>query len=150
MKPLQTTSSQVKAVVELFIYAQGAEASSSLGIVLGNFGLNLSQFCTDFNRYSQDLPNYFLLKVRIMVFENRTFAYTVSLASLGYYLRLLAEEETRVRRRRHLLVDEKEWVISFSDFFTLFRLKFPHRAWRKSFTQSFSVVQSCQMSVRLP
>ena len=93
MKALAQSIVNAKAVVDLFIYAQGAEVTSSLGIILGNFGLNTSQFCIEFNKFTQELEPFFYLKVRIVVFENRTFAFSVSLASLGYYLRFLSYEK---------------------------------------------------------
>lgn len=148
MKAGLNTVSNAKAVVDLFIYAQGAEASSSLGIVLGNFGLNMSQFCTDFNKFTQALPTYFLLKVRIVIFENRTFGYSVILASLGYYLRLLSEEVNLTRFVRRQKIISTISVISLDDFFVLFRLKFPYKALPNILPIAMGVLANCHIKLK--
>lgn len=124
MKSLQSLNVAAKAVVELFLFANSSESSSILGIVLGNFGLNLNNFCNDFNSYTKDLPSYFLLKVRIVVFENRTFSYSCVLASIGYFLRLLSSEVEMEILHNRRLVRKSIQVINILDLLGLFRLKF--------------------------
>lgn len=79
--------------LELYIRANGAESGPPLGTTLGNIGVNTVKFCKEFNDYTQDLPNYFLLKVNITVNENRTFTFNVSLPSIGFLISLLKKEE---------------------------------------------------------
>lgn len=145
MSSLKLSLVNAKAVVELFISAQGAEASSSLGIILGNFGLNMNQFCSEFNQYTQDLPSYFSLKVRIVVFENRTFAFSVSLASLGYYWRLLAYEKFIKKASRIGLTEVKISVLSLNDFFAILKLKFPRSSLENNFFIYQGVLKSCAL-----
>lgn len=126
MKSVQNLNLTSKSVVDLFIYAHSAESSSILGIVLGNFGLNMNNFCTDFNNYTKDLPPYFLLKVRIIVFENRTFAFSISLANVGYYLKLLSFEKDQQIYQRGRSIKVTLNCLYLRDFLGVFRLKFPH------------------------
>lgn len=79
--------------LELYIRANGAESGPPLGTTLGNIGVNTIKFCKEFNDYTQDLPNYFLLKVNITVNENRSFIFSVSLPSIGFLISLLKKEE---------------------------------------------------------
>lgn len=79
--------------LELYIRANGAESGPPLGTTLGNIGVNTIKFCKEFNEYTQDLPNYFLLKVNITVNENRSFIFSVSLPSIGFLIYLLKKEE---------------------------------------------------------
>lgn len=66
-----------------------AESGPPLGTVLGNLGINAVKFCNDFNAFTQELPNYFLLKVVILIFEDKSYSFSVSLPSVGFFLRLL-------------------------------------------------------------
>lgn len=149
MKPLQNLNLTSKSVVDLFIYAHSADSSSILGIVLGNFGLNMNNFCTEFNNYTKDLPTYFLLKVRIVVFENRTFAFSISLANVGYYLKLLSFERDLQVSQRGRWVKITQNCLYFNDFFGVFRLKFPQWSVDHSFSLFFSVLNSCNLKLVL-
>jgi large subunit ribosomal protein L11 len=79
--------------LELYIKANGAESGPPLGTTLGNIGVNTIKFCKEFNDYTQDLPNYFLLKVNITVNENKSFIFSISLPSIGFLIYLLKKEE---------------------------------------------------------
>src|SRR5690606_29748666 len=60
--------------------------------ILGNIGLNAVKFCKDFNDFTKDLPEYFLLKTIITVFEDRSFKIAVCLPSTGSIISLLKFE----------------------------------------------------------
>lgn len=149
MKQVQNVNLAYKAVVDLFIYAHSAESSSILGIVLGNFGLNLNNFSTEFNTYTKDLASYFLLKVRIVVFENRTFSFSCTLASLAYFLKLLALEKERQFIRQGRSNNVVLQGINLIDAIILFRLKFPYQALNKSFPILVSVINSANLKLFL-
>jgi len=85
-----------EVIIKLTIYirANGAESGPPLGTTLGNIGVNTIKFCKEFNEFTQDLPNYFLLKVNIVVNENRSFDFTTELPSVGFFISLLKKEET--------------------------------------------------------
>jgi len=83
-----------KYLKQLFIRARSADPSPPLGTVLGNLGVNTVSFCTAFNLFTNNLPEYFLLKVKISIFENRSFTFVISLPTVGYLLSLLKYETT--------------------------------------------------------
>lgn len=83
----------IKHKKSLYIKAQGADPSPPLGTILGNIGVNTVNFCNVFNTYTNTLPNYFLLKVNINIFDNRTFIFTTSLPTLGFICNLLKFEK---------------------------------------------------------
>jgi len=55
----------------LYIKAGQAESGPPLGTILGNIGVQTVKFCKEFNEFSKDLPLYFLLKVKIIISENK-------------------------------------------------------------------------------
>jgi ribosomal protein L11 len=147
MKAIQKVNLSYKAVVDLFLFAHSAEASSILGIVLGNLGLNLNNFCTEFNLYTKDLSDYFLLRVRIIVFENRNFSFSCTLASLGYFLKLLSmDRELKVINKRHTNKGVLN-IVSLQDAMVIFRLKFPNLSLKNNFSMLTSVINSCNLKL---
>ena len=82
-----------KYKININIRANGAEPIPPLGTVLGNIGVNSLNFCKEFNEFTQDLPNYFVLKVEILVLENKSYTFKTKLPSLGFIIYLLKKEE---------------------------------------------------------
>jgi large subunit ribosomal protein L11 len=79
----------VKYFIELFIRVNKAESGPPLGTVLGNLGLNSVKFCKEFNEFTKDLPYYFVIKTRVLVYENRTYSFFISEPSTSYLLNCL-------------------------------------------------------------
>jgi large subunit ribosomal protein L11 len=83
----------IKFKIITYIRANSAEPGPPLGTSLGNIGINALKFCKEFNEFTQDLPNYFLIKVEINVFENKSYTFVIWLPSIGYFLSILQKEE---------------------------------------------------------
>lgn len=60
-----------------------------MGTILGNLGVNTVSFCNNFNIYTKALPAYFVLKVVIYIYENKSIDFNVFLPSTGFLLNLL-------------------------------------------------------------
>src|SRR5450432_3627835 len=75
--------------VTIFLRAKMAESGPPLGTILGNLGINTIKFCKEFNDFTLDLPNYFKLRVSIIVFENKTFSFSIRISTVGFILSLL-------------------------------------------------------------
>lgn len=73
----------------LRLRSQCADPAPPLGTVLGNLGVNTVNFCTQFNNYTKDLPNYFILNTFIDIKSSRSFTFKVSLPSASNILNLL-------------------------------------------------------------
>lgn len=93
-----------KHLKKIFIFATKADPSPPLGTILGNIGVNTSAFCKEFNDFTKNLPDYFLLKVYIYVFDNRTFKFFVKFPSTGSIINLIKVE-------KKILVDKSEKVV---------------------------------------
>jgi len=94
MRELLRVNTLLRHVIDVYLRSVSADAGPPLGTVLGNLGVNTSKFCKDFNEYTKSLPSYFLVRVRIFIYENRTFSFVVSLPSLTYLLSILKFQKT--------------------------------------------------------
>lgn len=124
MRSLSISELSARYVIDLFIRSSMAESGPPIGTVLGNLGVNSAKFCKEFNDFTKQLPFYFVLKVRILVFENRTFSFFVSLPSTSFILNSLRAEKLfdvwhydRTHKRLSLCV-------LVGDVISLTRLKF--------------------------
>jgi ribosomal protein L11 len=105
----------VKAKICLFIRSQNAEIGPPLGTVLGNLGVNATKFTKDFNEFTKDLPNYFLLKVHIFILEDRSFTFSIFLPTSSYILTFI----------KNLKQGNKQFCISLRNIIQLALFKFP-------------------------
>jgi len=83
---------QIIHTICIFIRSQQAEIGPPLGTVLGNLGLNATKFCKEFNDLTQELPSYFLLRVAIHIFDDKSFSIEVDTPTVGFILSLLKFE----------------------------------------------------------
>ena len=67
---------QVKKVVKLQIPAAKANPAPPVGPALGQAGVNIPGFCTQFNEQTKDKIGY-ILPVVISVFDDRSFTFVV-------------------------------------------------------------------------
>jgi large subunit ribosomal protein L11 len=110
-------------ILTIYIRAGQAESGPPLGTVLGNIGVQTVKFCKEFNDFTKDLPSYFLLKVKIIVNENKNFTFSVKEPSLGFIISLLKKEE-KIKK-----MDGSEYSFYFillEDLIKLAKFKFPN------------------------
>jgi len=80
-----------QTILTLYIRAGKALTGPPLGTILGNIGVATVKFVKEFNEFTNTLPDYFLLGVRIVVSENKSFTFTVKMPSVGFILSLLKQ-----------------------------------------------------------
>jgi ribosomal protein L11 len=112
----------VKAVFFLFIRSQMADSGPPLGTVLGNVGINASKFCKEFNEFTQNLPSYFILKVKIFFLEDKSYNFFVFLPTTGYLISILRYQRL-IKTGGGQIV--KENCISLKSLVQLSKFKFP-------------------------
>ena len=89
MKELIRVNSLLRHVIDVYLRSASVDSGPPLGTILGNLGINTAKFSKDFNDYTKSLPIYFVVRVRIFIYENRTCSFTVSAPSLTYLLSIL-------------------------------------------------------------
>jgi large subunit ribosomal protein L11 len=135
-------------IIKLTIYlkANGAESGPPLGTTLGNIGVNTIKFCKEFNEATKDLPNYFMLRVSIIVAENKGFTFTTDLPSIGFLIFLLKKEE--VLKNKDGVVTTNSYIF-LEDLLKLSKFKFPNFDIKKSSKILKGTLLSANINVKL-
>lgn len=113
----------------LYIRANSAKSGPPLGTTLGNIGVNTMKFCKEFNEYTKDLPNYFLLKVTIIISENKNFTFTVDLPSVGFLIYMVKKQE--IYKDVNGTTQQINYI-TLEDFLKIAKFKFPAYNLKKS------------------
>jgi len=71
------TKKKVFKRTKLFIQAGGAKPAPPVSSILGQFGINLPEFCDRFNAKTKQLHPELLLSVLVVIFNNKTFSFSV-------------------------------------------------------------------------
>lgn len=79
--------------VKLRIPALKASPSPPVGPMLGQAGLNIMEFCKDFNGKTQNIKENTLLPVSIQVFDDKSFTYQIKSPSTSTMIRQIKEAE---------------------------------------------------------
>jgi large subunit ribosomal protein L11 len=138
-----------KYTKKIFIVSQSADPAPPLGTVLGNLGVNTVQFCTVFNQYTKNLPNYFKLCTSISIYDNRSTSFFCSLPTTSYILSLLKYELTikeQVNERFHDIIVS---CIDINDLAKLAKLKMPLIPLEKSISVLLGTVKAHGYSVKI-
>jgi ribosomal protein L11 len=122
----------VKHIKKIYIMSNKAESAPPLSTILGNIGVNTIKFCDEFNQFTKDLPNYFILKVVIYIYDNRTFKFFIKGPSTGFLLNLL-KFERKIKVRVFDRFNEKTIIcIYLKDIIQIALFKFPGENLNKS------------------
>eukprot|EP00052_Salpingoeca_macrocollata_P033083 m.7325 g.7325 ORF g.7325 m.7325 type:complete len:146 (-) comp4680_c0_seq1:42-479(-) len=78
--------SKVVGKVAMYIKARSAAAAPPLGPALGQRGINIMQFCKDFNAKTQHIKQGVPIPTTILVKSDRTFTYTTRTPPTSYFL----------------------------------------------------------------
>jgi large subunit ribosomal protein L11 len=133
----------VKNVVFLFVRAQTAESGPPLGTILGNLGINAVKFCNEFNEFTKELPSYFLLKVKILILEDRSYNFFIFPPTTGFIMMF-------VKTRKKLESGFNKTginIISLKNVIQLAKYKFPKMNLRYSLPIILGSVNSGKLKV---
>lgn len=83
----------VKGIARLLLPAGKAAPSPAIGQSLGPLGLNMMEFCKDFNARTGGVRENVPIPVRLTAFTNRTFVYTTAGPPTTWLLKRVAGVE---------------------------------------------------------
>jgi large subunit ribosomal protein L11 len=130
----------------LYIKAGQAESGPPLGTILGNIGVQTIKFCKEFNDFTKELPIYFLLKVKIIIIENKSFIFSVELPSIGFIISLLKKEENIKKKDGTIF---SFYYINFEDLIKLAKFKFPYYDLKRSISIIKGNLYSSKIQIKI-
>lgn len=134
---------EVKYILNLYIVAQSADAGPPLGTILGNLGVNSTNFCKDFNTLTQDIPNYLTVSVTVSIFTNKTFSIVINNLPLGKLLGLLKTEQTIIVKQQ----EQTQGYITLQNIIQLALFKFPKMKLEKSLPIILGTIKSSNLII---
>lgn len=130
----------------LYIKAGQAESGPPLGTILGNIGVQTIKFCKEFNDFTKELPTYFILKVKILIAENKSFTFSVEQPSIGFIISLLKKEE-KIKKKDG--TEDIFYFIDFEDIIKLAKFKFPEFNLNKSISVIKGNLYSSKIQIKI-
>ncbi len=77
---------KVQKVVKLILEGGKATPAPPLGPSLAGFGINIAQFCNEFNQQTKDLVGV-QVPVEITIYEDRTFSFVLKKPPISYLIK---------------------------------------------------------------
>jgi ribosomal protein L11 len=116
--------SEVLKQFSIFLRSNKVESGPPLSTILGNFGVNTVKFVKDFNDYTKDLPDYFLLVVDITIYNDKTYSFDILNPSISFLLRLISFEKDFLTKGSGGYISNPYKVISVEDIVLVSYFKF--------------------------
>jgi len=123
---MNIVNKDIKYIKKCYLMSQKAEPVPPLGTILGNIGVNTIKFCDEFNQFTKELPNYFSLKVTILIFENKTFKFFIKKPSTSFLMNLLKFEKKIKILFKNRLNDKILNCIKLRDLIQIAIFKYPN------------------------
>jgi len=108
----------------IFLRSNKVESGPPLSTILGNFGINTVKFVKDFNDYTSDLPDYFLLVVNVTIYNDKTYSFWLSEPTISLLLRLVSLEKDFLVKGSGGYISTKYRIIYVDDIIMISIFKF--------------------------
>lgn len=111
-------------ILKFYMFSNSAEVNPFLSTLFGTLGLNTNKFCKDFNEHTKNLPNFFLLKVIVVINGRSISAFKFFLPTVSFFLNNLCffKKYKIIKKNRNYLKDIK--VIDLKTLLLIYKLKF--------------------------
>lgn len=105
---------EVLRKVRLLAPAQSATISPPIGPILGQFGINIMEFCKQFNERSRYIDADVLVLVILVLYKNKSFGFTIKSPPVSF----LVNEESSF-----LVEEEIPKYINLSSLYKIYKVK---------------------------
>jgi len=92
-----------KGIAKMVVYAGNGKPNPKMGQALGPLGLNMMQFCKEFNERTSGLRNDVPCRVLLKAYTDRTFTFIVKPPPTSWFLKRCASvtQGTHLARKRY-------------------------------------------------
>src|SRR5215467_11083241 len=109
---------------KIFLRSNKVESGPPLSTILGNLGVSTVKFVKDFNEYTIDLPDYFLLVINITVFNDKTYIFDFCEPALSFLLRIISFEKDFLEKGSGGYITQQYKVIKIDDIILISYFKY--------------------------
>ena len=88
---------KVTGFLKLQVPAGSANPAPPIGPALGQRGLNIMQFCKDFNAQTQKMEKGMPIPVTITIYQDKSFTFELRTPPVSYFLKKAAKLQTASR-----------------------------------------------------
>jgi large subunit ribosomal protein L11 len=78
---------ELKSVVKLVVPAKQANPAPPIGPALGSAGVNIAEFCKQFNDATKDMEAGMPIPVVVTVYTDRSFEFIMKLPPVSYFIK---------------------------------------------------------------
>src|SRR5436309_15476661 len=108
----------------MFLRSKNVNSSPHLSTRLGNYGVNTIAFCKEFNEFTKELPNYFLLEVVIIINSDRTYNFSIKEPTTAFLLKLVMKKIEIFKKGSGGLKVDYIKVITLKDIYLISNFKY--------------------------
>lgn len=108
----------------MFLRAKNVDSGPPLSTILGNYGVNTTAFCKEFNEFTKELSNYFLLEVIIVINSDRTYSFSIKEPTIAFLLKLVMKKIEIFKKGSGGLKTEYIKVIFLKDIYLISNFKY--------------------------
>lgn len=83
-KKKKISDKEILRKVRIIVPAQGADVKPPLGPTLGQFGINIKDFCDKFNARTKNFDEDVLLNVELTLFSNKSYVFIVKTSPIFF------------------------------------------------------------------
>lgn len=121
---MRTREKQNRIEFSMFLRAKNVDSGPPLSTILGNFGVNTIAFCKEFNEFTKELPNYFLIEVIIIINGDRTYNFNLKEPTAAFLLKLVVKKTEILKKGSGGLKIDYIKVIKLYDIYLICLFKF--------------------------
>ena len=108
----------------MFLRSKNVDSGPPLSTILGNYGVNTIAFCKEFNEFTKELPNYFLLEVIIVINSDRTFNFSIKEPTIAFLLKLVVKKIEIFKKGSGGLKVDYIKIINLKDIYLISKFKY--------------------------
>jgi large subunit ribosomal protein L11 len=108
----------------MFLRAKNVDSGPPLSTILGNYGVNTISFCKEFNEFTKELPNYFLLEVVIVINSDRSYNFSIKEPTAAFLLKLVVKKIEIFKKGSGGLKIDYIKVINLKDIYLISNFKY--------------------------
>ena len=118
----EKTSNSIK--FSMFLRSKTVDSGPPLSTILGNYGVNTVAFCKEFNEFTKELPNYFLLEVVIVINSDRTYTFSIKEPTIAFLLKLVMKKVEILKKGSGGLKTDFIKIINLKDIYLISNFKY--------------------------